>query len=628
VGQAISQRASLTSASPDQLYAFYFTADSSVPAYNPRTEFSRQGLGTRTKAWRFTDINKDYSFCPTYPSKLVVPSRISDSTLVYTGKYRSKGRIPALTYLHWANHASITRASQPLVGLKNARSAQDERLIECIFTAHHSVDNPYGPVYGSTSTNLIVDARSTTNAMANVAKGAGTENMDNYRSAKKAYLGIENIHVMRNSLKLVAEAIDSSPPNRSALRKSNWLRHISTLLDGTLVIVRNIHLNASHVLIHCSDGWDRTSQLSATAQICLDPYYRTFEGFRILVEKDWVSFGHKFLDRSGHLSSETFFTIDDSADDDSDEVGAQKAAQAFFASMQKQFSSNHRISESSPVFHQFLDSVRQIQRQFPDRFEFNEDFLIDLHTELYSCKYGTFLFNSEKERSVAKPTVPVWTLPQERHKNSSYNPALDDRTSGDQGVLLVNPKDVRFWHRLYHREDEEMNGVIVAPVQGATVTIPATDPVSDSVDRWKQWSQLSSGALSAISGAATQIKSISHEAINQMRAEASEVDEWTPQANPPQVDPITADWARRSASRKTVRIPSEANPWSISASPASTPNANPWSTPEPSRPTTPPAPLEDHLATLSLADKSAEDARETEAALGGDRKAWDPLGAL
>ncbi len=28
--------------------------------FNPREEFARMGLGSRTKAWRFTDINKDY----------------------------------------------------------------------------------------------------------------------------------------------------------------------------------------------------------------------------------------------------------------------------------------------------------------------------------------------------------------------------------------------------------------------------------------------------------------------------------------------------------------------------------------------------------------------------------------
>lgn len=79
------------------------------------------GLGTRVKTWRFTEVNKDYAvclsalhghmsapditqFCPTYPAKLVVPTRISDTTLQYASKYRSKCRIPVLTYLHWANY--------------------------------------------------------------------------------------------------------------------------------------------------------------------------------------------------------------------------------------------------------------------------------------------------------------------------------------------------------------------------------------------------------------------------------------------------------------------------------------------------------------------------------------------
>lgn len=35
-------------------------------------------------------------------------------------------------------------------------------------------------------------------------------------------------------------------------------------------------------------------QISSTAQLCLDPYYRTVDGFRILVEKEWLSFGKLF----------------------------------------------------------------------------------------------------------------------------------------------------------------------------------------------------------------------------------------------------------------------------------------------------------------------------------------------
>jgi protein-tyrosine phosphatase len=39
------------------------------------------------------------------------------------------------------------------------------------------------------------------------------------------------------------------------------------------------------VLVHCSDGWDRTAQLTSLAQLLIDPHYRTLSGFRTLVEK-------------------------------------------------------------------------------------------------------------------------------------------------------------------------------------------------------------------------------------------------------------------------------------------------------------------------------------------------------
>jgi len=359
------------------------------------------------------------------------------------------------------------------------------------------------PVFGATATNLIIDARPTTNAVANTAKGAGTENMDYYKDCKKAYLGIDNIHSMRDSLNKVVEVLSESealavsvsgdipgtstsviPVDRQALRRSSWLRHQVAILEGTLLIVRNIHVNHSHVLIHCSDGWDRTAQLSAVSQLCLDPYYRTTRGFQVLIEKDFVSFGHKFLDRCGHLSSEQFFLAP------ADAAGSSDVAQALFASVQNRFSGNQHLKETSPVFHQFLEAVRNIQRQFPARFEFNELFLRDLHTHLYSCQFGTFLFNSERERREgAAGTVSVWDYmnspPQpEKYTNPDYNPALDDPTSraptADQGVLFPNPKDVRFWHELYGRGDEEMNGRFVAthtpPSALSIVENPQEDP--------------------------------------------------------------------------------------------------------------------------------------------------------
>ncbi|KAJ1032902.1 hypothetical protein NDA18_001624 [Ustilago nuda] len=566
-----------------QLYAFYYqpAPHDALPQqdvariYDPKKEFARQGLGSRSKAWRFTDINAHYSFCATYPALMAVPSRISDTTLSYAAKYRSKARIPALTYLHWANHASITRSSQPMVGLKNARSIQDEKLIEAIFTSHHFA-NPesitakvaadpataaastasgapaLATVYGATTTNLILDARPTTNAMANVAKGAGTENMEYYKACKKSYLGIENIHVMRDSLHKLTDALRESepiatfamplealnhptltdslteasasvlPPNPkpldpAALRKSMWLKHIQSLMQGSMSIVRNLHINSSHVLIHCSDGWDRTSQLAAIAQVCLDPYFRTFHGLAVLIEKDWLSFGHKFTDRGGLKGSERYFTVaskisyanpnddDDNGYDTDPELdkanaasgGAggfdgQAAANAFWG-FTKQLTVNFsaatssaasgpkkgsNIKETSPVFHQFLDCLWQIMRQFPDRFEYDSAYLVELLQIVQECKYGTFLMDCERERQkpqdqdgrllplLSTRTVSAWSYllspdVKKKHCNPRYQPELDDRDpkrkDTDMGVLIADPRDVRYFEQLFRRETGDMN---------------------------------------------------------------------------------------------------------------------------------------------------------------------------
>lgn len=442
-----------------------------------------------------------------------------------------------------------------MVGIKQNRSIQDEKLIEAIFTSHHFAD-PHSKsaaaaaaatstgsgsaaafsVYGATSTNLIIDARPTTNAMANVAKGAGTENMEHYKGCKKAYLGVDNIHVMRDSLSRLTEALrESEPPadfgmkvvavteenpeqdsvsdnsqtpdrrspvrplpverplDRHALKRSNWLKHISALLEGAMLIARNVHVNSSHVLIHCSDGWDRTAQLASLAEICLDPYYRTLEGFTVLIEKDWLSFGHRFYDRSGHLSSDKFFvtapghgaSINNDSDDESQGGFEAQAANAFWG-FTKQLTSgfpgggNSHLKETSPVFHQFLDCVWQLHRQFPQRFEFSPALLCELHHHLYSCQFGTFLYNCERDRRkpdngkapVAQRTVSMWNAvlsDEVRSKwlNPQYDRGLDDpkREGSDMGVLFADPKDVQFFSQLFRRDHDEMNALVVAEAE-------------------------------------------------------------------------------------------------------------------------------------------------------------------
>ncbi|NXI99674.1 MTMR3 protein, partial [Psophia crepitans] len=148
----------------------------------------------------------------------------------------------------------------------------------------------------------------------------------------------------------------------SALESTKWLQHLSVLLKSALLVIHAVDRDQRPVLVHCSDGWDRTPQIVALAKLLLDPYYRTTEGFQVLVETEWLDFGHKFADRCGH---------GENSDD---------------------------LNERCPVFLQWLDCVHQLQRQFPCSFEFNEAFLVKLVQHTYSCLFGTFLCNNAKER--------------------------------------------------------------------------------------------------------------------------------------------------------------------------------------------------------------------------------------
>ncbi|OTB05013.1 hypothetical protein M426DRAFT_320333 [Hypoxylon sp. CI-4A] len=534
--------------------------------YDPRSEFRRQGISTKSvdRGWRISSINKDYTFSPTYPGLLVVPSKISDNVIKYAGTYRSRQRIPVLTYLHSLNNCSITRSSQPMVGFRGNRSIQDEKLVSACFSASATVefngvdasvpetaepspsssqadlransaegegldterledeliaggdtnyDSKTGKrlVYGAQQSNLIVDARPTINAMAMQVVGKGSENMEYYKFAKKAYLNIENIHVMRESLNMVIDALKDGdisrlPPNRELLAKSNWLKHITGILDGSALIARQVGIRHSHVLIHCSDGWDRTSQLSALSQLMLDPYYRTIDGFIVLVEKDWLSFGHMFQQRSGPLNHEKWFVVErdalaGSAIQPGDSDG--RAGEAFenaLASAKRFFNKSRsnegtadsdndgvssppdeptqakkpaagtpeaseatRPNEISPVFHQFLDATYQLLRQHPNRFEFNERFLRRLLYHLHAGQYGTFLWNSEKARQDAHATErtrSVWDYFLSRKPefvNRDYDATIDDRQSGRERLLFPKLTEVRWWYQLFGRTDAEMN---------------------------------------------------------------------------------------------------------------------------------------------------------------------------
>jgi hypothetical protein len=146
------------------------------------------------------------------------------------------------------------------------------------------------------------------NAFANRAIGGGLERESNYVNCKLRFGGIEGIISINAAYKLIMKYChkDSKLNDSKFLAKveaSGWYNLIRKQIQFAMEVVEVLHDKSKNALIHCADGWDRTSVLCSLTQILLDPYYRTIEGFEVLIEKDWISFGHKFDDRSGFFRS-------------------------------------------------------------------------------------------------------------------------------------------------------------------------------------------------------------------------------------------------------------------------------------------------------------------------------------
>lgn len=55
------------------------------------------------------------------------------------------------------------------------------------------------------------------------------------------------------------------------------------------------------VVVHCSDGWDRTAQTCSLASIMLDPYYRTIHGFQVQQQQNFIPFSILYMNFKNNL---------------------------------------------------------------------------------------------------------------------------------------------------------------------------------------------------------------------------------------------------------------------------------------------------------------------------------------
>ncbi|XP_043652023.1 myotubularin-related protein 13 isoform X1 [Drosophila teissieri] len=403
-------------------------------------DWKRLGFDAESqRGFRISNVNTSYATCRSYPAIIVAPVQCSDAAIMHLGRCFKGQRIPLPTWRH-ANGALLIRGGQPnsksVIGmLKNTTGSttnahhdvthypeQDKYFLALINTMPKLTPlalNQYSGMNLSMSSlighgcsedrqpltpelsrkhknNLdISDGNKScqggkTGTMKGNSKNSSAHHFRKMRlyalgekSQAKSNMNVDfcadfipvdypDIRQSRPAFKkLIRACMPSHNTNETdgqsfakMVEQSDWLQQISSLMQLSGAVVDLIDLQESSVMLSLEDGSDVTAQLSSIAQLCLDPYYRSLDGFRVLVEKEWLAFGHRFAHRSNLKPSHANTNI------------------AF-----------------APTFLQFLDVVHQLQRQFPMAFEFNDFYLRFLAYHSVSCRFRTFLFDCELERS-------------------------------------------------------------------------------------------------------------------------------------------------------------------------------------------------------------------------------------
>ena len=196
-------------------------------------------------------------------------------------------QIPYCTYYD-EKRVAVFRSSQPLVANSsyylgvfwNSSSQEDIEFL-----------NRARTIGGNASAELLIfDCRPYKNACANRINGGGSEDTSKYENTAVEFLDLPNIHTVNAAFERFRAAVmqrGTLLPSEFHRETSEWLDLLCAIVNATRKVLSRIpaEKGPKSVLIHCSDGWDRTSQLSSLVRLLLDRRSRTTRGFLSIVHR-------------------------------------------------------------------------------------------------------------------------------------------------------------------------------------------------------------------------------------------------------------------------------------------------------------------------------------------------------
>ncbi|CAH2326810.1 Hypothetical predicted protein [Pelobates cultripes] len=273
--------------------------------------------------WRVSPVNERCDISTSLSKYIVVPCKLLDHDLKKTFAHFNQWRIPRLSW-HHPSGSDLLRSA----GFQTNTDPDKENVkaIKSLLFANHSQC-------------VIVDMN---------------EELPTVSDLQTSYIKLRGLCLNDPSTSVSDEKWFSN------LDSTHWLDHVRICLKKACDISLLLCDRRLSVVLQEPDDRDMNCVMTSLVQVISDPHARTLSGFQSLVQKEWVSAGHPFMQRINLY--------------------------------------RHTDKEDSPMFLLLLDCVWQLMHQFPSTFEFTESYLIALQDSIYNPFCSSFMHNCQWDR--------------------------------------------------------------------------------------------------------------------------------------------------------------------------------------------------------------------------------------